>query len=774
MMKFYIKIKLIVLLLISSCPSSIFGQSIAQIGNGNLFPSNTLYSPVYRYSATSVTAGQKSNILFTAAEMTSAGISNGDIITSIAFNKETADNFIIPAQYTVRMGNTVNTTLSGITSTASVWSAILSSQTTVFSSTSFNLPNTAGWCTINLTTPFTYTGGSLEISTELSMTGNGGATGNFAWEYTTGFSNYIIGEGTVAAYKHRPNIKFTYTPGVTCTGTPTAGTATVASRSCNSEPISLSLTGNTIAGGITLQWQSSPQGSNTFTDIQGATSSLHTVTNQTSSTDYRCIVTCTNSSSTSISNVVTALQLAGVSNFYENFDTTTTGSSSTATYPSCWSYIDDITTTGYGYVEASTALSNPNSFRLYRTNSTSNTSQNLVLISPETNNLGNGTKQLRFYAMATTTNASNILQIVSANGTTNSAAFTIIQSIVVDHTGYKEYIVPLPVGTDDFFAFRLAHNNTSTLIDINIDDVYYEDLDTCLSPTNLTVSAITQTTSTLNWTASTSTTVTGYEYEVRSSGLPGSGTTGLVTTAIINAPATTANVTGLSAITDYKVYIRSICGTTVGRWTSVGVDFTTPCAVFVNDFYEGFDSTATGSSSNNVVPNCWSYIGATSGYYGYTSSDATRTSGGKGFRYYKTTANATADLLLVSPETNNLGNGSERVRFWAKVASGTADLPVYRLDGPTSTATKTLLSTIPLTTTWTEYTINFPVTTDDYFAIGYLNNSASAQMHVDDVYYEDIPAPTLTTTKTNNLCFGESNGMASVVVKDGIAPLTYS
>ena len=171
--------------------------------------------------------------------------------------------------------------------------------------------------------------------------------------------------------------------------------------------------------------------------------------------------------------------------FLENFDSTDTGSTTNPTYPLCWSYIDDITTTGYGYVEAASSQSTPKSFRLYRTNSTTNAAQNLVLLSPETDNLGNGTKQLRFSAMALNTNASNLLQIVRSNGTTSSATFTVVQEIVINHTGHQEYVVPLPVTTDDYFGFRLIYNNTTAATDINIDDVYYEDLSPCIHPMNI-------------------------------------------------------------------------------------------------------------------------------------------------------------------------------------------------------------------------------------------------------------------------------------------------
>src|SRR5690606_4463036 len=55
------------------------------------------------------------------------------------------------------------------------------------------------------------------------------------------------------------------------------------------------------------QWQSSPQGAGTFTDIPGATSSSYNAS-QTAATDYRCIVTCTNSNSTATSTVVSVGQ----------------------------------------------------------------------------------------------------------------------------------------------------------------------------------------------------------------------------------------------------------------------------------------------------------------------------------------------------------------------------------------------------------------------------------------------------------------------------------
>ena len=191
-------------------------QITAQIGTGTSIPANTLYSPVYRFSATSTTTGSRNNIVFTQAEMTAAGIPAGAVIQSIQFHKTNAANFLIPAQHSVYMANTTNTSLA----TTLTWASDLSTHTQVYTNNNFNLPLAAGWVTWNIT-PFIYTGGSLEIAMETAMTGGGtGATDKFEWEFTPGNDDKIVGvasatgatlNGGVAGYKQRPNIRITYT-----------------------------------------------------------------------------------------------------------------------------------------------------------------------------------------------------------------------------------------------------------------------------------------------------------------------------------------------------------------------------------------------------------------------------------------------------------------------------------------------------------------------------------------------------------------------------------
>src|SRR5690606_20686761 len=121
------------------------------------------------------------------------------------------------------------------------------------------------------------------------------------------------------------------------------------------------------------------------------------------------------------------------------------------------------------------------------------------------------------------------IEVYSMNGTTSTATKTLLQSIPLSATGWKEYIVPLPVTTDDYFAFSF-YGASSQYPSIHLDDVYYEDLSPCIFPLNLQVNAITQSTATISWNASLAGGVTGYEYEIRTSGVAGSGATGLAQT----------------------------------------------------------------------------------------------------------------------------------------------------------------------------------------------------------------------------------------------------
>ncbi|MBL7719898.1 MAG: hypothetical protein JNL72_13755 [Flavipsychrobacter sp.] len=242
------------------------------------------------------------------------------MITSIEFNKTSTANFVTPATHNVYMANTGNTSLA----TTLTWAAILTTHTQVYSTTSLTLPATTGWVPWTIT-PFLYTGGALEIAFELQMAGNGGATANIPWEYTAGTATMVVGafatgsypatlNGAVAAYKHRPNIRITFTTGP-CTDPPTAGdaTATPNSNVCPGSNVALNLVNNSSGSGQTYQWQSSPNNT-TYTNFGSSQLGPALTVNPTSSIWYRCAVTC--GATTTFSTPVQVSVLPGLSGNY--------------------------------------------------------------------------------------------------------------------------------------------------------------------------------------------------------------------------------------------------------------------------------------------------------------------------------------------------------------------------------------------------------------------------------------------------------------------------
>ena len=93
-----------------------------------------------------------------------------------------------------------------------------------------------------------------------------------------------------------------------CSGTPTAGSAAASTNYiCSTSSVNLSLTGSSTTTGLTYQWQSSPTGANTFTNIGTSSSSFAYTASVSASTDFRCIVACTASGMSATSGITTVV-----------------------------------------------------------------------------------------------------------------------------------------------------------------------------------------------------------------------------------------------------------------------------------------------------------------------------------------------------------------------------------------------------------------------------------------------------------------------------------
>ena len=133
-------------------------------------------------------------------------------------------------------------------------------------------------------------------------------------QYNSTSTSYPL-DGTSACistiYGETEDYTITLAASVACTGTPPAiSLASSATTVCGGTAITLTASG-AAAGttGLSYQWQSSPAGANTFTNLGAAqTSVFYTVASQAAATDYRVVVTCTASAASATSNVVAVAQ----------------------------------------------------------------------------------------------------------------------------------------------------------------------------------------------------------------------------------------------------------------------------------------------------------------------------------------------------------------------------------------------------------------------------------------------------------------------------------
>lgn len=145
------------------------------------------------------------------------------------------------------------------------------------------------------TDPEVESGNTTELSVSLSDLNPG-----------TGFIFYVranCGGGDFSLWSNPASIN------TLCDGTPTPGTPTSNMTSvCGDDNFILSI--DEAASGIPgfeFQWQSSPEGENDWTDLEGETGQTYSST-QNTSTDYRYIVTCTGSDMSANSDAITISQ----------------------------------------------------------------------------------------------------------------------------------------------------------------------------------------------------------------------------------------------------------------------------------------------------------------------------------------------------------------------------------------------------------------------------------------------------------------------------------
>ncbi|WP_432670620.1 fibronectin type III domain-containing protein [Flavobacterium sp. SM2513] len=251
--------------------------------------------------------------------------------------------------------------------------------------------------------------------------------------------------------------------------------------------------------------------------------------------------------------------------------------------PECWYTLKNTTSTSAGI-----NVYNNNDYVYF--NNSDDAAAQLYLITPALTDLPLNTHRIKFKSYSIAVGAT--LQVGTMNNPNDASTFNLVQTIPLTATNANYSVSFINSTTDSHVAFKFMGTQVNQTL--YIDDVIWETAPTCPDVYTLNFSGATTTTATISWTAGG--TETAWQYAYGAADLP--DPSGLTTYDVIATPSTT--ITGLAANTNYKVWVRSSCGTNFGEW-SPAKTFLTECnAIITFPWTEGFEST-TGSA----FPPCW-------------------------------------------------------------------------------------------------------------------------------------------------------------------------
>ena len=223
----------------------------------------------------------------------------------------------------------------------------------------------------------------------------------------------------------------------------------------------------------------------------------------------------------------------------------------------------------------------------------------VAAITPQFTDLTSGTKRIRFDA--NTDDAAAVKLIV---GTVNipgaGGVYTPVDTLTFSANDvYANYLVEFTTangynGSDEYIYLAHDLNTTAANFDyIRIDEFRYEEIPSCIRPSNLLTSNVTQTSIDLDWTENN--TATTWEVSYGAPGfVTGSGTQVITTVKPYS-------LTGLTPSSSYEYYVRSICAAGDTSFWEGGLFMRTANGIPYTEDWEGL---LPGLVSANL-PNGW-------------------------------------------------------------------------------------------------------------------------------------------------------------------------
>ena len=341
------------------------------------------------------------------------------------------------------------------------------------------------------------------------------------------------------------------------------------------------------------------------------------------------------------------------------------------------------------------------------------------LISPEFS-APNGL-DVTFQYAASSTSGTEVFKVGYSTTDADVSSFIWGAEISYKSKSWKAYENSFPAGTKYIAIYYYANYQYR----LYVDDFTFAATPSCVKPTSLTISSIRSTTATFTWTKGKDETSWQYVCLPAADALDWSGAA--------TATSATATISGLTAETDYKFYVRADCGSE--QSPEVIKAFTTPCADYATTnlpLEENFnDKTA--------YPDCWSKVAFVSGGTSYpTIYSSNGESGSKSIRFYGGVTGTSEQIAILPPFEEATGN--LLLSFWYKngnASSSYGQFTIGYITDPEDASTfHQLGNALTRNTSGTEVT-KFAMTgapENSFIAIKYAGGSYSAQSaYIDNI-----------------------------------------
>src|SRR5690554_4571194 len=278
-----------------------------------------------------------------------------------------------------------------------------------------------------------------------------------------------------------------------------------------------------------------------------------------------------------------------ITEMFEDFDSYATGS----IVPDCWERIVPATSAGSQTISSTTPASGTRNIYQYA----SSTQNSVIVALPLFSNVNAGTHWLRLKARVGS-GAPGTLSIGYVTDVSDHSSFVLIEDVSITNTSYtsdgSEYTVGIPTSVPA--NARLAIKNANDGKSYYWDDVYWEVAPSCLPVSGLDINGWTPSSVDVTWNA------VGSEASWNVSwGTPGytPGDTDEIDTVTVTT--TSHQITGLSADTNYDIYVQADCGNgDLSTWRGPLAVFTGYCTPVISSTVEPITYVGLGDIDNTT------------------------------------------------------------------------------------------------------------------------------------------------------------------------------